>query len=153
QEQHVDAVHSKPLQAAFEDRAQRRRLIDVWRRDAGVVRTDGGGSGCLRTGYEQVDLGADLHEVADAEGGDDATEVRLGEAVTVVRRGVEVGDACVEGARDDLALLARVALVHEPARGAAAEAERRNCLAAGAERTPLHASPLRWPPSRQTMLA
>ena len=67
-----------------------------------------------------------------------APEVALGYAVAVHRRGVEVVDAELHGARDRALLVGRCTFHHQATHGAAAEAQHRNFKPCFSQNTRFH---------------
>jgi hypothetical protein len=105
QKEQIDAFDPQPLEAGFENRAQRTFRLD-------------------HVHLEEADLRANQDLIPHAEFANDSAQVRFRKPITVVRGSVEVRDASIHGTLDRPALLARLAPVHESASRPAAEAER-----------------------------
>src|SRR6185312_15959191 len=87
--------------------------------------------------WRQPDLGAN-HDIGRLERLQDAAEVLFGFAVAVLHGRVEVVDAGGERPRDRALLVGRRAAHHEPAHGAAAEAEQGQLHSGAPEYARLH---------------
>ena len=92
-----------------------------------------------RCSADEPDLGAD--DDIGLQRLEHTAEIALGLAIAVERRGVEVVDAGLDGARRGALLVGRRALGEQPADGAGAIAQHRDLETGASEPALLHVSP------------